>query len=73
MQTRLQSFMESVFNILVGSVLSYVAQVVVFPLYGIHISWEQDVQIVVIFTVLSIARSYVLRRFFNHLHGRNHA
>ena len=73
MQTRLQSFLESIMNILIGSLLSYVAQLVVFPRYGIHITWQQDVEIVVIFTVLSIARSYLLRRFFNHLHGRNHA
>lgn len=70
MQTRLQSLFESVLNILIGAALSYLAQVLVFPLYGIHISWQQDIQIVVIFTVLSIARSYCLRRLFNHLHRK---
>jgi hypothetical protein len=68
MQTRWQSLLEATLNIVIGSLVSLVVQRLVFPLYGIQITLAQDIQIVAIFTVVSIARSYLLRRFFNRLH-----
>lgn len=70
MQTRLHSFLEATANILIGSLISLLVQRLVFPLYGIQITLSQDIQIVAIFTVVSIVRSYVLRRVFNRFHKK---
>lgn len=70
MQSRLHSFLEATANILIGSLISLLVQRLVFPLYGIQITLSQDIQIVAIFTVVSIVRSYVLRRVFNRFHKK---
>ena len=68
MQTRLQSLIESWANVAIGYLIALAAQLVVFPLYDIEISMSQNIQIGLIFTAVSIARSYALRRLFNRLH-----
>lgn len=68
MQTRLQSLIEAFLNTLTGYLISVLAQLVIFPWYGIHLSLGQNMQIVALFTVISIVRSYFWRRLFNHLH-----
>jgi phosphate/sulfate permease len=68
MQTKLQSLLESCANVLVGYLVALGAQLVVFPLMGIPVSLSQNVMIGVIFTAVSLARSYALRRAFNWLH-----
>lgn len=65
-QSRKQSAIESVINIVVGTVLSFLLQLIVFPVVlGVRASFDQHVVIILIFTLASFARSYVLRRFFN--------
>lgn len=64
-QSKKASFMEAVTNTAVGFVITLLFQMWLFPLYDIHTTFSQDVQIVLWFTVLSIARGYVLRRAFN--------
>ena len=68
MQTRLQSLIEAWVNVIIGYIVALVAQLIVFPLYDLEVSFSQNLQIGLIFTVVSIVRSYLLRRFFNHLH-----
>ena len=65
MQTRLQSFIESVTNIAVGYLVALASQLMVFPLFGIHIPLSTNLGIGAIFTVISLVRSYVIRRWFN--------
>ena len=65
MQTRLQSFIESIANIAVGYLVALASQLVVFPLFGIHIPLSTNLGIGAIFTVISLVRSYVIRRWFN--------
>ncbi len=67
MQTRRQSLIESIVNIVVGVVFAFSAQLVVFPALGIPVRLDQNVAITVCFTAVSLARSYALRRFFNWL------
>ncbi|SOD16385.1 DUF7220 family protein [Nitrosomonas ureae] len=71
MQTRAQSLTESFANVTIGYFVALVAQMIVFPLYEIEVSVSQNIQIGLIFTAVSIARSYLLRRFFNHYHHRS--
>ena len=69
-QSRRMSFFESVANMVVGFGVAMGTQLLIFPLLGINIPLSSNVIIVIIFSVVSIIRSYVLRRFFNLLHSR---
>jgi len=59
------SAVEAVANVVVGFGLAIATQVVVFPLFGLVASIGDNLAIGAIFTVVSIVRSYVLRRVFN--------
>lgn len=56
-------------NILIGLVVSFISQIVIFKLYNIHISVVQNVEITIWFTIISIVRSYLVRRWFNSMKG----
>lgn len=65
MQTRLESLIESISNTAVGYVIALISQLLIYPLYGIHVSLGANMSIVAWFTLISIARSYLTRRWFN--------
>ena len=64
-QSKAMSLLESTLNNLAGMALAWGVQVLVFPLYGIKTDVWTDIQLVGIFTCVSIARSYIFRRIFN--------
>lgn len=64
-QSRLGSFIEAVVNIAIGFLISLIVGHFAFPWFGWHISHSTNVQITLLFTVTSIARQYLLRRYFN--------
>ena len=68
MQTKTQSLIEAFLNTLSGYLISVLVQVLLFPAYGVHLGLAENMQIVAIFTAISIVRSYFWRRFFNHRH-----
>ena len=63
-QSRRMSLFESITNVVIGYLLSLITQVVVFPIFQIEVSLADNMAISVIFTVVSLVRSYVLRRVF---------
>ena len=65
MQTRVMSLVESVANIVVGYGVAVLTQLLVFPLFGLAASLADNLVIGLIFTIVSLARSYALRRLFN--------
>ena len=69
-QSRLMSLMESLANLLVGYVVAVVTQMVVFPLFGLAVTISDNLLIGLIFTAVSIVRSYALRRGFEALRVR---
>jgi len=69
MQSKLGSATEAVTNVLVGFGLALTAQMVLFPLAGVQIPISTHLGLSAVFTVLSLARSYLLRRAFNTWHG----
>ncbi len=69
-QSRRMSFAESMVNVAVGFGVALAAQIAVFPLFGIHIPISSNVGIGAVFTVVSVVRSYALRRAFNWWHHR---
>lgn len=69
-QSRRHSALESVANIAIGYVVAIAAQTAIFPLFGIHIRFGDDLAIGAAFTVVSLIRSYILRRTFNAWHSK---
>ena len=69
MQSRLQSLIESFSNIAIGYGVALIGQIVVFPLFGMQVRLSDNIKIGAIFTVISIARTYTVRRLFNWLHA----
>lgn len=65
MQSRFHSFLESLANIIVGYSIAVLSQVLIFPLFGIVIPLRSNLAIGACFTVVSLLRSYAIRRFFN--------
>lgn len=64
-QTRRGSFIEAIINVLIGFGINFTANIFIFPLFGWHISTKQNIVLGVIYTGISIARSYCIRRWFN--------
>jgi hypothetical protein len=69
-QSRKHSMVEVIASTVVGFVVAMAAQIIIFPLYGLETHIGQDFQIAGIFTVISVIRSYIFRRIFNHLGGK---
>lgn len=63
-QSRRMSFIESCVNVVIGLTINVIAQHYIFPLVGIHITIGENIALAVLFTIISICRSYILRRFF---------
>ena len=68
-QTKLQSFIETIVNIGIGYCISVVINMLVLPMFGYYPNVTESAQIALIFTVVSIVRSYFVRRFFNWFHA----
>jgi hypothetical protein len=69
-QSRLMSLVESLANVLVGYGVAVVTQMLVFPLFGLAVTVTENLLIGLIFTAVSIVRSYALRRGFEALRVR---
>jgi len=65
MQTKLSSITEAFANVILGYLIAVTANYFVLPLFGFNVSIADSVGIGVIFSLISIIRSYVLRRLFN--------
>ena len=66
-QSRAGSLVEATTNVVVGYLLALATQALVFPLVGITTTLAQDSLIAGVFTLVSLARSYALRRAFERL------
>jgi hypothetical protein len=64
-QTRLGSFIEACINVAIGFAINFMANILILPLIGFHITVGQNLFIGVLYTVISVARSYCVRRWFN--------
>ena len=64
-QTRLGSFIEAMLNTLIGYFLNLGVQLVVYPFFGATFTFGQNIEIGLIFMVVSISRSYAIRRWAN--------
>ena len=63
-QSRLMSLVESLANVIVGYGVAVIMQLLIFPIFGLQTTLAQNLKMGSIFTVVSIARSFALRRMF---------
>jgi hypothetical protein len=64
MQSRRQSLIEAITNVVVGYALAVITQIVVFPWFGLQVSLSDNLAIGALFVMISLLRSYALRRLF---------
>lgn len=64
-QSKKQSLVESLTNTFVGFLISFLSTFLIFPLVGYNSSPVKNLIITLYFTVISILRGYLIRRYFN--------
>ena len=69
MQSKKQSFIESLTSTTIGIIIGIVLNLIILPVFGYPVSLSDSLWISVIFTIVSIIRSYIIRRWFNSKEG----
>ncbi len=65
-QTKLGSFIEAWVNVFIGFWINFAANLVILPMFGFEgLTMATNFYIGLAYTVVSVARSYVIRRWFN--------
>lgn len=71
-QSKLASLMEQVINVASGWLLSlFVWVYLIVPMYDMNVQFNENLSIVSIFTLISVIRGFLWRRYFNGLTHRN--
>ena len=65
MQTKKQSLIESITNVLIGYIVAVISNAAILPLFGVNLAFSDSMLIGVWFTVISLIRGYCVRRYFN--------
>ena len=63
-QSRLMSMVEAITNVVVGYGVAVMTQILIFPVFGLQTSLGQNLAMGGIFTIVSLIRSFLLRRLF---------
>ncbi|MCF3934147.1 hypothetical protein L1787_20815 [Acuticoccus sp. M5D2P5] len=66
-QSRAMSLLEAVVNVLAGYGLAVITQLLLFPLFGLPAHLGTAAALSIAFSVISIVRSFIIRRFFERL------
>ncbi len=66
-QSHRMSMVEAAANVVIGYGIAIATQMAVFPIFGIRISFADDLAIGLVFLLVSLIRSYMLRRVFERL------
>jgi uncharacterized membrane protein (DUF485 family) len=65
LQSRKRSALEAVANVAIGFLVAVAANLIVLPAFGYPVTVADSFGIGMIFTAVSLARSYIVRRLFN--------
>ncbi len=65
MQSKLGSLAEASINVAIGFCVSVAVGRFAYPLFGYEVTLMDNASLTVVFTVTSMARSYIIRRLFN--------
>ena len=63
-QSRLMSLVEAITNVIVGYGVAVATQILIFPVFGLQTTLGQNLAMGGIFTIVSLIRSFLLRRLF---------
>ena len=69
MQSKKQSLIESLTSTTIGIIIGVVLNLTILPIFGYPVSLSDSLWISLIFTAISVVRSYVVRRIFNSKEG----
>ena len=69
-QSRTMSLVESVANVVAGYGIAVASQILIFPAFGLHMTMAQNLKLAAAFTLISICRSFALRRIFEAIRMR---
>lgn len=64
-QSKKKSIVETIVQTFSGLIISFVIQLVIYPLLEIKVTLDQNMLITLVFVTASIIRGYVVRRMFN--------
>ena len=64
MQDKKKSAIESITNTVARLGISFMIQLIIYPLFGIAVTFGQNLLILGVFFIASFVRNYVIRRFF---------
>ena len=64
-QSKKNSAIESFFNVIIGLIISFIIQLIIYPAMQIEVSINQNLIITFVFFVASFLRGYFIRRLFN--------
>ena len=67
MQSKKYSLAESLTNTFTGLFISFIIQLIIYPVLNIPVKLSQNIIITIVFTVASIVRGYCVRRIFNQI------
>ena len=70
-QSRVMSLVEAVANVIVGYGVAVATQLLIFPVFGLHTTLAQNLKLGAVFTLISLARSFALRRLFERIRVAN--
>ena len=65
MQSKMESMIESLTSASIGVIIGVLLNLTVLPIFGYDVTVTNSLLISIIFTVVSVIRSYVIRRWFN--------
>ena len=65
MQSKKQSLIETLTSVFVGWLIGVILNLTILPLFDYNITVVDSLWVSLIFTVVSVIRGYVIRRFFN--------
>jgi hypothetical protein len=64
-QSRWNSILESLSNTAIGMLTTFIFSPLIYKAVGMQYTYSQLGAVTILFTVLSIVRSYIIRRYFN--------
>ena len=65
MQSKKESLIETLTSVFVGWLIGVILNMLVLPLFDYDVNLTDGVLISIIFTAVSVIRSYIIRRWFN--------
>lgn len=68
MQKKQHSLLEAAAGVLIGYAIAIISQIIIYPRYGMILDLEVQAEIAGLFTIISLIRSYSIRRLFNFIH-----